>query len=113
MAPSKKQAGNNQIFVIKLAQGEYDLSQTFWLYGVVALVFFSILISASLTLGEALFTIILMLTFFVYSPFIMLGLIQTAKNHRGKKMWARLLMFFAALWIIAFVGMFLIFVAIL
>ena len=93
-------------FFINLAKGEFGLKETFWTYGVLVNLLSIIFLPVSVLLGETLFLLIFSVLFIVYSPLFVMGLIQSAKNYKGKKVWARLAMVYAAFWVLMFLAVF-------
>ena len=103
--------GNQSFFLIKLAQGEFGLHKTFWTYSATVFSILTILLYASYSLGEALHSFILMLFFFVYSPFVIMGTISSSLHYKGKKLWPHLAMIFTGSWMLVFTVLFFLFVS--
>jgi len=112
MAPShRQQSPKSEFLFIKLAHGEFGLDTTFWRFGIIPLLIWILLIAASYIRGEFFFTMVLTLSFLIYSPFEVMGLIQSAKGYRGNKLWSHLAMFLTVFWMFAFIAFFFIFLA--
>ncbi len=110
MAPSHKENHRqSESLFIKLAHGELGLNATFWRFGVLPLFIWTLLIAASYVRAELFFTMVLTLSFLLYSPFEVMGLIQSAKVYRGNKLWSHLAMFLAVFWMFAFIAFFFVF----
>jgi hypothetical protein len=96
-------SGNTKFFLLRLANGEYGLYRTFWYFGFLFLVVFGALTYAAMSLAEDVFTIVLMLVYFIYSPFAIIGLIEAAKQYTGKASLAKFSMFLNSVWMLGFV----------
>lgn len=112
MAPSHtNKSAKRDFFFFRLAHGELGLHTTFWRFGVFPMMVWILLIATSYLRAEFFFIMVLTFSFVIYSPFEIMGMIQSAKDYRGNKLWSHLAMFLTVFWMFAFIAAFFLFLA--
>ena len=72
-------------FLGKLANGDFGLAKTYWLYGVVVGVVVNIISNAVTSIGGL---VILMLAYTAYEIPVIMGTWRAANKYQGQKIWA-------------------------
>lgn len=84
---------NAKDFFGKLANGDFGLAKTYWLYGVLVVVVVSIITSLS-DIRSAAFETVFLLGVLVYAILVNMGVWRAANKYQGPKVWANLAKFF-------------------
>lgn len=72
-------------FFGKLANGDFGLAKTYWLYGVLVRVVVGIISNAATSIGGF---VILMLAYTAYETAVIMGTWRAANKYQGQKIWA-------------------------
>lgn len=78
-------AGSERGFFGKLANGDFGLAKTYWLYGVLVGIVVNIISNAVTSVGGV---VILILAYTAYEIPVIMGTWRAANKYQGSKIWA-------------------------
>ena len=86
---------NKRGFFVKLANGDFGLAKTFWLYGILVSIVVKLISEAVTSIGGL---VILILAFMAYNIPLLMGIWRAANKYHGPKIWAVLAKIEVWLW---------------